>query len=133
MAKPFSLEIITPTGTVYSGKVTHVRAPGVDGDFGVLADHAPLMAGLKPGRVRLDDTAEHQEFVITGGYFEVHNNRAVVLAEDCMRREDIDLPRAMANRDEALKRLEAAHTLEDQEDARADIAKAQAVIKFAES
>jgi F-type H+-transporting ATPase subunit epsilon len=133
MAKPFDLEIVTPVGTVFHGSILHVRVPGVDGDFGVLADHAPLMAGLKPGRMRVDDADESFDFVITGGFFEVHSNRAVLMAEACLRREDIDLDRATKARDRALKELEAAKTPEEQDAARTALDKAMAIIKFSES
>ena len=133
MAKSFTAEIVTPIGRVFSGEIIHVRAPGVDGDFGVLADHAPLMAGLRPGRLRMDDPDESFDFVITGGFFEVHNNRAVVMAETCLRRDDVDLDRAKAARDRALKMLAEAQTPEAQDEARAALEKAVAIIKFAEN
>jgi F-type H+-transporting ATPase subunit epsilon len=133
VAKLFTVEIMTPVGRIYSGEVIHVRAPGKDGDFGVLADHAPLMAGLRPGRLRVDDPDEGFDFVITGGFFEVHNNRAVVMAETALRREDIDLERAKAARERALQMLAEAKTLEGQEEARTALDKAMAIIRFAES
>ena len=132
MAKPFELDIVMPAGTFFSGEIWHVRAPGVDGDFGVLADHAPLMAGLRAGRLRIDQANESFDFVITGGFFEVHDNRAVVLAENCLRREDVDLQRAMSARERALQALAAATTPEEQTTARTALNKAVAVIKFAE-
>ena len=132
MAKPFFLEIITPTATCYQGEIIHVRAPGVDGDFGVLADHAPMMAGLRPGRVRIEDPDEAFDYVITGGFFEVHSNRAVILAEECIKREDINLERAVQARDRALQMLAHAETPEEQDEARTALAKAVAVIQFAE-
>jgi F-type H+-transporting ATPase subunit epsilon len=132
MAKLFTLEIITPAGRVFSGEVIHCRAPGVDGDFGVLAEHAPLMAGLRPGRLHLDDPDESFDFAITGGYFEVHTNRAVVLAENCIRRQDIDLDRARAARARALQMLGEAVTPEDQETARTALAKSLAILKVGE-
>lgn len=132
MAKTFFLEIITPTATTFKGEIIHVRAPGVDGDFGVLADHAPMMAGLRPGRVRIEDPDEAFDFVITGGFFEVHSSRAVILAEECMKREDINLERVLQARDRALKMLSEAKTTEEQEEARAALSKAVAILQFAE-
>ena len=132
MAKSFFLEIITPAATIFKGEIIHVRAPGVDGDFGVLADHAPMMAGLRPGRVQIEDPDEAFDFVITGGFFEVHASRAVILAEECMRREDINLERVMQARDRALKMLADAHTPEEQEVARVALSKAVAILQFAE-
>jgi F-type H+-transporting ATPase subunit epsilon len=132
VAKLFFLEIVTTTSTAYKGEIIHVRAPGVDGDFGVLADHAPMMAGLRPGRVRLDESDESFDYVITGGFFEVHNNRAVILAEECWKREDIDLERALQARERALQMLADAQTTEAQEEARIALTKAVAIIQFAE-
>jgi len=129
MAKPFTIEIISPVGKIFEGEIIHVRAPGVGGDFGVLADHAPLMAGLRPGRLHLDDPDESFDFAITGGFFEVHSNRAVVLAESCIRKEDIDLDRALKARDRALQILGEAKTPEDQEIARTALEKAVAILK----
>jgi F-type H+-transporting ATPase subunit epsilon len=133
MAKSFTIDIISPAGKIFSGEIIHVRAPGVGGDFGVLADHAPLMAGLRPGRLRLDDPDESFDFVLTGGFFEVHGNRAVVLAEQCIRHEDVDLVRAHNARDRALAMLAEAKTPEEQDIARAALSKAMAIIKFAEN
>ncbi len=133
MAKTFSIEIVTPAGPFFSGEIIHVRAPGVDGDFGVLADHAPLMAALRPGRLRVDDPDESFDFVVTGGFFEVHSNRAVVLAESAMRHEDIDLERARQARDRALKMVAEATTPEAEEEARTALEKAVAVIQFGET
>jgi len=132
MSKLFTLEIITPLGTFFKGEILHVRAPGVEGDFGVLADHAPLMAGLKAGRLRVEDPDESFDFVMTGGFFEVHSNRAVVLAETCLRKEDVDLERATRARARALQALAEAKTPEEQEVARTNLSKVMALIKFIE-
>jgi F-type H+-transporting ATPase subunit epsilon len=133
MAKLFTLEIVTPIGTFFKGEIIHVRAPGVEGDFGVLAEHAPMMAGLRPGRLQVEDPDESFDFVTTGGFFEVHSNRAVVLAENCLRKEDVDLERATQARNRALQMLAEAKTPEQQEIARANLAKALALIKFIET
>lgn len=132
MAKLFLFEIVTPAATCFKGEIIHVRAPGIDGDFGVLADHAPMMAGLRPGRLHIDDPDEAFDFVITGGFFEVHANRAVVLTEECMKREDIDVGRIQQARDRALQMLADATTPEEQEEARTALEKSVAILQFAE-
>jgi F-type H+-transporting ATPase subunit epsilon len=132
MAKPFRLEIITPTGKVLDEDVTHFRAPGVGGDFGVLADHAPIMAGLRAGRLLVDTDNRKQEFAIAGGYAEVHGNRAVVLAETCVRKEDINLADAKKDLSTAQKNLESAETAAQREVAQVALADAQARIYVAE-
>ncbi len=133
MAKPYRLEILTPTESVFAGEVIHVRVPGVDGDFGVLADHAPLVAAIRPGKLQVDIHDQSVDYFATShGYFEVHGNRAVLLAEMCIRKAEIDLERAMKAKERALHELENAETLEQQNQARAAMDTALAQIKVAE-
>lgn len=76
------LEIITPEKKIYSGDVEAVMLPGADGSFGILKDHAPIIASLKKGVVKITDVKKHIENVeINGGVVEVLNNKIVVLAE----------------------------------------------------
>jgi F-type H+-transporting ATPase subunit epsilon len=76
------LEIITPEKTVYTGEVEAVKLPGAEGSFGILNNHAPLIATLKKGTVKVTDAAKKVEnFVINGGVVEVLNNKIIVLAE----------------------------------------------------
>jgi F-type H+-transporting ATPase subunit epsilon len=76
------LEIITPDKKVYSGDVEAVKLPGADGSFGILNNHAPIIATLKKGTVKVTDNAKKVEnFEINGGVVEVLNNKITVLAE----------------------------------------------------
>jgi F-type H+-transporting ATPase subunit epsilon len=76
------LEIITPEKKVYSGDVEAVKLPGADGSFGILNNHAPIIATLKKGIVKVTDNAKRIEnFEINGGVVEVLNNKITVLAE----------------------------------------------------
>lgn len=76
------LEIITPEKKVYSGDVEAVKLPGADGSFGILNNHAPIIATLKKGIVKVTDNAKRTEnFEINGGVVEVLNNKITVLAE----------------------------------------------------
>ena len=76
------LEIITPEKKVYSGDVEAVRLPGADGSFGILNNHAPIIATLKKGTVKITDKANKTEnFEINGGVVEVLHNKITVLAE----------------------------------------------------
>ena len=77
------LEIITPDQKIYSGEVDAVKLPGADGSFGVLKNHAPIIATLKKGIVKVTDTKKQIEnFNISGGVVEVQGNRVIVLAEN---------------------------------------------------
>ena len=77
------LEILTPEKKIYSGEVYGVQLPGITGLFEVLDRHAPLVSALKEGRVKvLKDKQTTLALVnIRGGFVEVLNNRATVLAE----------------------------------------------------
>ncbi|OFY93818.1 MAG: ATP synthase F1 subunit epsilon [Bacteroidetes bacterium RIFCSPLOWO2_12_FULL_31_6] len=76
------LEIITPDKKVYSGEVDSIKLPGADGSFGILNNHAPIIASLKKGTIKVTDAKKHVEnFEINGGVVEVQNNKVIVLAE----------------------------------------------------
>ena len=76
------LEIITPDKKVYSGDVEAVKLPGAEGSFGILKNHASIIATLKRGTVKITDVKKHVENIeINGGVLEVLNNKIVVLAE----------------------------------------------------
>jgi F-type H+-transporting ATPase subunit epsilon len=81
MAGTFQLSILTPEKTVFEGTVEYVEAPGSEGYFGVLAHHAALVTSLGEGqlKVRYADGKE-ERWPLKGGFFEVSNNRATVLA-----------------------------------------------------
>ena len=76
------LEIITPSSTLYTGDVSLVQLPGIDGLFEILKSHAPLVSALKEGRVKVvDDQNETQYFDIRGGVVEVSHDKILLLAE----------------------------------------------------
>ena len=132
MAKTFRLEIVTPKGVVLDDQVVHVRCPGAAGDFGVLAGHAPMMAGLGSGRLGVDFTDHSEDFAITGGYLDVHNDVAVVLAESCINRKDIDLEKARQELTEAEQALSAASSIAEQGEIQARLARARAQVNVAQ-
>lgn len=76
------LEIISPDRKLYEDEVKAVSLPGIDGSFGVLNNHAPLISALKKGAVRVTDmSSTKHNFEIKGGVVEVLNNRVIVLVE----------------------------------------------------
>jgi F-type H+-transporting ATPase subunit epsilon len=76
------LEIITPEKKVYSGDVEAVKLPGAEGSLGILKNHAPLIATLKQGTVKVTEASKKVEnFDINGGVVEVLNNKITILAE----------------------------------------------------
>jgi len=82
MATPFQLSILTPDRPVFEGEVEYVQVPGTEGYLGVLAHHAALVTALAPGTLtyRLPG-GKDEKLQVTGGFFEVSNNKATVLAD----------------------------------------------------
>ena len=77
-----TLEIITPGKELFKGEVSLVQLPGLDGLFEVLNNHAPLIAALKAGKVKVADSQNQEQFFeINGGIVEVLSNKVLVLAE----------------------------------------------------
>lgn len=76
------LEILTPERKLYTGEVYGIQLPGVDGSFEVLDRHAPLIAALGKGKMKVLKDKSHAElYSIEGGFVEVLNNKATVLVE----------------------------------------------------
>ncbi len=122
--KNFTLDIVTPTKTVYSGEVLSFSAPGVDGGFQVLHSHAPLLAAITVGRVKLTDASGTEfHYATSGGFVEVKDNKVILLAETAERSDEIDVKRAEEAKlraDDRLGKLEAV----DEERARASLMRA---------
>ena len=100
------LEIITPERVVVSEEVDIVTAPGVEGEFGVLAHHAPMVAAIKIGplRYRLGDSEEW--IAVSGGFCEVSQNKITFLVEAAERAYEIDVERALRAKERAEKRIQ---------------------------
>jgi F-type H+-transporting ATPase subunit epsilon len=81
--KALTIDIVTPQKLFFSGEVSSIIAPGQDGLFQILKGHAPLLAALKSGKVKLSlPDKSVQSFQIDDGFFEVSNNKAILLTED---------------------------------------------------
>ena len=107
MAEKLYLSLVTPKKEmVVDLEVDQVNIPGFDGDMGILADHAPLLTLLRPGRFSYQNGEEEVELVISEGYAEVTDNRVTVLAESAEFLDEVDFARAEAARAEAEKLLE---------------------------
>ena len=76
------LEILTPEHRVYSGTVYGIQLPGIEGSFEILEKHAPMIASLGQGKMKIMKDKSHTElYEISGGFVEVLNNKATVLIE----------------------------------------------------
>ncbi len=79
----FKLEIITPNEVVYIKDVASIIAPGSEGSFGILANHAPFMASLDKGELKINEPGQTKSQIIdvNEGFLEVLNNKVVVLVD----------------------------------------------------
>jgi F-type H+-transporting ATPase subunit epsilon len=93
-----------------------VIVPGASGEIGVLARHAPLVAMLKAGEIRVKAGNEWQSFAAGPGYFKVQQDRAIALVDDAVRAEEIDIEEARREAEDARAALERADSGDEQID-----------------
>lgn len=104
------LELVSPSGPVFEGDVAQVILPGAEGEMGILPRHAPLVAQLAIGRMRVQKTdGEWLAFAIAEGFATVQANRVMVLADSAQEASKIDLARVNESMEMATKRLEMHH------------------------
>ena len=96
------LEIVTAERLLYSEDVDMLVAPGVDGQLGILPNHAPLLTTLQPGEIRVDKDGDESYMAVSGGFLEVMANKVTILADTAERAEEIDVERA----EEAVRRAQ---------------------------
>ncbi len=104
---PIELQVITPEGAALRAQVDELTAPSVDGDFGVLAGHRPLIAALRTGIVTYRKGSEQVQVAVGPGFVEVANDRAVLLTSSYCRAEDVDMAAARQELIEADDALQA--------------------------
>jgi F-type H+-transporting ATPase subunit epsilon len=81
MAEKLHFSLVAPERQLYSAEVDQVDAPGVEGDFGVLAGHTPFMTALKAGSVTVYEGSSKRVFEIEGGFADVTPAGLTILAE----------------------------------------------------
>lgn len=125
------LEVVTPSGAVVSEEVDIVTAPGVGGEFGVLANHAPFLSTIKTGTLSFKKDRVSKYLMVTGGFAEVSNNKITFLVESAESGNDIDVERAMRAKERAEKRLaQALQSTEKINRVRAEAALQRAVARI---
>jgi len=89
-ADKIDLEIVTPKGKALSASVDEVTAPSVQGEFGVLPGHLPVVAALRTGIVTYRQGADSKRVAVGAGFAEAGQNKLLILAEDYAERPNID-------------------------------------------
>src|SRR5262245_21540449 len=85
----FHFDLVSPGQMVFSGEVEHVVVPGTEGEFGLLAGHAPLIAMLRPGIVKILGPDE-QDILVVGGFAEVSPDGLTILADRAVPLAEMD-------------------------------------------
>jgi F-type H+-transporting ATPase subunit epsilon len=130
---PIQLEIVTPERLAYSDEVDAVTLPGGEGELGVLPHHAPLVATLGVGELRIRKGGAEESFAIVGGFLQVLPDKVVVMAETADMASEIDLEKAQEARREAERLLQSGHPeAEDLAQARVALQAALLRIRIAE-
>ena len=130
MAEQVQFELVSPERLVVSRPVEMVVVPGVEGDFGVLPGHAPLISEVRPGVIAVfEDGKVDERIFVAGGFAEVTGERCTVLAEQAMPIAELD--RALAESDLKDAREDLVDAKNDHERTVAEAAIAVAEAKIA--
>jgi F-type H+-transporting ATPase subunit epsilon len=86
----FHFDLVSPEKLAFSGEVDQVDVPGVEGDFGVLAGHAPVIAAVRPGILTVTTGGHHQKIIVLGGLAEVSEKGLTVLADVATSIDELD-------------------------------------------
>jgi F-type H+-transporting ATPase subunit epsilon len=120
----FHFELVSPEKLLFSGEVESVVAPGVDGQFTVLKDHAPVMTVLKAGVVEVSEGAgKSEKLFVRGGFADVNASGFTILAEKAV---------PLAELDRAQLDAEIKNAQDDVSDAKSEEARAAANTKLAQ-
>jgi len=107
------LTVTTQIGVVYDKMVNYVLLPMVDGGYGILADHAPMIGALDEGIIKYRVDKEEDYIAVGGGVAEVIKNEVIVMATSAEKAEDIDMARAIAAERRARERLQSKTEMTD--------------------
>jgi F-type H+-transporting ATPase subunit epsilon len=107
----FHFDLVSPEKLAFSGEVDQVDIPGVEGDFGVLAGHAPVVAAIRPGILTVTRGGTHEKIIVLGGLAEVSEKGLTVLADVATSLEELDRPKfadKISGMEEKLKEKEGS-------------------------
>jgi F-type H+-transporting ATPase subunit epsilon len=105
----FHFDLVSPEKLAFSGEVDQVDIPGIEGDFGVLAGHAPVVAAVRPGILTVTTAGRHEKIIVLGGLAEVSDKGLTVLADVATSLAELDraqFAETIAEMEEGLKEHE---------------------------
>lgn len=128
---PMELQIITAEREVFSGEVDTLVAPGIEGQLGILPNHAPLITVLQPGELMVRAAGEESFLALSGGYMEVLGNRVIILADAAEDVDEIDEARAQEAMERAQQRVSNRESEAELQQALASLRRAQVRVTVA--
>ena len=129
----FKLSVGSPERDLYEQEVQGIVGPGSEGYLGVRSNHAPLISSLAPGKITITESDEKQRIAaVSGGFIEVSDNVATILAETVEFVEEIDLDRARTAYERAKERIGMKKSGIDMQRALAALRRAENRLKIAE-
>ncbi len=129
----FKLSVVSPERVLYEQEVQGIVVPGSEGYLGVLSNHAPLISSLAPGKITITESDEKQRIAaVSGGFIEVSDNVATILAETVEFVEELDLDRARTAYQRAKERMGLKKSAIDMQRALAALRRAENRLKIAE-
>lgn len=132
MAMTMHIDIVSAEEEIYSGTCEMVFAPLETGEVGVMPRHAPLLARMKPGEVRVRTGDDEQIFVVSGGLLEIQPHVVTVLADTAVRAKDLDEAKALDAKKRAEEALQNKETDMDYAKAQAELMEAIAQLRTIE-
>lgn len=129
MAMMLHVDIVSAEKEIYSGTAEMVFAPLVTGEVGILPRHAPLIARMKPGEVRVRTATDELSFYVSGGMLEVQPHVVTVLADTALRAKDLDEAAALKAKERAEDALKNRQAGVDYAHAQAELAQAVAQLR----
>ncbi|MBN9602863.1 MAG: F0F1 ATP synthase subunit epsilon [Afipia felis] len=115
MANNFHFDLVSPEKIAFSGEVEQVDVPGVEGDFGVLAGHSPLVASIRPGILVVTVGGKQEKIIVLGGLAEVSDKGLTVLADTATSLTELDraaFAKQIEEMEENLKDTEPGNALD---------------------
>lgn len=127
----FYLEILSPEGAFFTGRVEGLTLPAMDGSMGILSGHESMVTALDPGQLRFRPVGEDWRVaVVSDGCVEVRPDRVTLLSASVERPEEIDANRAKAAEERALERLRQQQSQREYHSSQAALARALARLKY---
>jgi len=101
----FSVEIVTPTRVITEENISYLRCPGIDGSFGVMAEHAGAIIALAVGEVKMTIAGKDKFIATSGGFVDISKEKVLLLLETAEHADEIDKKRAEEAKKRAQERL----------------------------